>query len=466
MKNLFELYCIDVLVNDVKTNSKEVFLNDAFVCIKGVKVDRHKYIDEAIKRGASFLVVSKGKKYSIPYVKVRNTNKELVNILSNVYSNAKNIGIIAITGTDGKTTTASIIRDIIGNDLCGYIGTNGIKGKYFNNSSENTTPAIEYNYKYLDKFAKEGLKYVAIEASSEGMLHKRLEGFKFKIGILTNFTEDHLNVHKTLKNYLKCKKKVFHNIDKDGTAILNKDDPFYKQFRKSCTCNVITYGKNKYSTLRIMDYELFSNKTKITYMYKKNIFVIESPLVGEFNVYNLSAAILALLSLDYNLSDIRKRILNIKVPYGRCEFLDYKTEYKIFLDYAHTVNGIKSVLTYLNNIKKRKIITVIGSAGGREKEKRPNMGKVAQSLSDIVIYTMDDPRYENTLDIINEMVDESKRNYFIEIDRKKAIYMALNIAEKNDIVAILGKGRDNYMAILDKKILYSDIIVLDDYFKK
>ena len=466
MKSLFDLYCINVLVNDVKTNSKEVFLNDAFVCVKGVNVDRHQYINEAIKRGASFLIVSKGKKYPIPYVKVKNTNKELINILSNVYSDAKNIGIIAITGTDGKTTTASIIRDMIGYDYCGYIGTNGVKGKYFNANSENTTPAIEYNYKYLDKFAKEKLKYATIEASSEGMLHKRLEGFKFKIGILTNFTEDHLNVHKTLKNYLKCKKKVFHNIDKDGLAILNMDDKFYKQFRKSCNCSVVTYGKNKYSTLRIIDYELFPNKTRIKYMLKKNIFIIESPLVGEFNVYNLSAAILTLLSLNYNISEIRKRILNIKTPYGRCEFLNYNTEYKIFLDYAHTVNGIKSVLTYLNSIKKRKIITVIGSAGGREKEKRPSMGKVAQNLSDIVIYTMDDPRYEKVLDIVNEMVDKSKRNYLIEIDRKKAIHMALEMAQKDDIVAILGKGRDNYMAIFDKKILYSDLLVLDNYFKK
>jgi len=129
MKNLFDLYCIDIPINDVKTNSKEVIENDLFVCIKGLNADRHKYIEEAIKNGANSLVVSKGKKYSVPYVKVKNTNKELINIVNNIYSGAKKISLIAITGTDGKTTTASILRDLLGKDICGYIGTNGINGK-------------------------------------------------------------------------------------------------------------------------------------------------------------------------------------------------------------------------------------------------------------------------------------------------------------------------------------------------
>jgi len=466
MKNLFDLYCIDIPINDVKTNSKEVIENDLFVCIKGLNADRHKYIEEAIKNGANSLVVSKGKKYSVPYVKVKNTNKELINIVNNIYSGAKKISLIAITGTDGKTTTASILRDLLGKDICGYIGTNGINGKFIKANSNNTTPSLEVTYKYLDKFYEEGLTYASIEASSEGMLYKRLESLNFKIGVFTNFTEDHLNVHKTRENYLKCKRKVFNKIDKDGFAILNMDDPYYKYFRRSSKGKVLTYGKNKYSKLRIISFEEELGKTKIIYLYNKKKHMIESPLLGEFNVYNLSAAILVLISLGYNFSEIRKRILKITVPKGRCEFLDYKTDYKILIDYAHTENGIKNILTYLNTIKKKRIITVVGSAGGREKEKRKNMGKVSQELSDIVIYTMDDPRYENVIDIINDLIDKSKDNYLIEIDRKKAIIKALKMAEKDDIVAILGKGRDNYMAIKDKKLLYSDVLVLDNYFKE
>lgn len=465
MKNLYDLYCIDVLVNDVKTDSRNVKLNDLFVCIKGVKEDRHKFIDEAISNGASCLVVSKGKKYFVPYVKVKNTNKELVNVVNYLYEGAKKLKLIAVTGTDGKTTTSSIIRDLLGDDLCGYIGTNGIKGKYIRASSENTTPALEVTYKYLNRFYEENLKYVSLEASSEGMLYKRLEGLSFDVAVFTNFTEDHLNVHKTRDNYLKCKRRVFNKVNKDGVAILNRDDPYFSKFKKSCKSKVITYGKNKYSTLRILKYEDLDGKTKIIYRYNKQRYVVESPLLGEFNVYNLSAAICVLLFYGYSFSDIRKKVLAISSPSGRCEFLDYGTNYKICLDYAHTENGIRNVLSYLNSIKKNRIITVVGSAGGREKEKRCKMGKVAQGLSDIVIYTMDDPRYEDVGVIISDLIDKSKDNYLVEFDRSVAIKKALDMASTNDIVAILGKGRDNYMAICDKKVLYSDVLVLDDYFK-
>jgi len=298
------------------------------------------------------------------------------------------------------------------------------------------------------------------------MMHKRLGKLEFKRAILTNFTEDHLNVHKTLENYLKCKRKVFKQISKDGIAILNKDDEYYKKFKASCRCKTLSYGKSKYSRLRILSFKEYSNKTEIKYRYKGKVFEINSPLLGEFTVYNLSAAILTLLSMGYKVSTIRKKVYNIKVPFGRCEFLDYKTPYKIVIDYAHTTNGIKNILTYLNKIKRGKIITVSGSAGGREKEKRKWMGKALQELSDIVIYTEDDPRYEKPGEIINDLIDKSKTNYITIINREKAILKALSLAKNNDIVAILGKGRDNYMAIKDKKVFYSDIHVLDKYFNK
>ena len=438
MKNLFDLYFIDVKVKDIKTNSKEVSKEDVFICIKGVSVDRHEYISEAIKNGASFIVVSKGKNYKVPYIKVKNPNKELSILTDYIYDDAKKINLIAVTGTDGKTTTASIIKDML-KDECGYIGTNGVIGKNYKATCDNTTPPLEKTYKYLDIFYKEGLTYAAIEASSEGMMHKRLGKLEFKRAIFTNFTEDHLNVHKTLENYLKCKRKVFKQISKDGIAILNKDDEYYKKFKASCRCKTLSYGKSKYSRLRILSFKEYSNKTEIKYRYKGKVFEINSPLLGEFNVYNLSAAILTLLSMGYKVSTIRKKVYNIKVPFGRCEFLDYKTPYKIVIDYAHTTNGIKNILTYLNKIKRGKIITVSGSAGGREKEKRKWMGKALQELSDIVIYTEDDPRYEKPGEIINDLIDKSKTNYITIINREKAILKALSLAKNNDIVAILEK---------------------------
>ena len=467
MKNLYDLYSVDILVRDVKTNSKLILDGDVFVCINGVNKDRHFYIDDAVSRGACFLIVSRGGNYSVPYIKVKNTNKELIRVVDYLYNNAKKINIIATTGTDGKTSVSSILRDILGTDNCGYIGTNGIKGKFLNIQSDNTTPSIELMYKSLNNFYSEGLKYASVEISSEGVLHKRVEGLEFDVGIFTNFTNDHLNVHKNIDNYLKCKRKVFNKIKKDGCAVLNKDDLFYSKFRRSCKCkNIITYGKNKFSNLRILSFELSKKGTKIVYLYKGKKFDIKSPLLGEFNVYNLSAAICVLLFYGFDFSYIRKRVLSINIPLGRCEFLNYGTSYDICIDYAHTENGIYNILNFLNLIKKGKIISVLGSAGGRDKGKRAGMGKVSQELSDIVTYTMDDPRNESVESIINDMIDYSNDNYLIETNRKRAIFKALGIAKCNDIVVILGKGRDNYMAIGNDKVLYSDIYVLDNYFSK
>ena len=460
MKNLKELYSCDIDINDVKTNSKEVEFGDIFVCITGNE-DRHKFIDEAIEKGAKYLVVSKKGNYKVPFKVVKNTNKELIRILNNLYSSASKIDLIGVTGTDGKTTTATIIKTLL--DNCGYIGTNGVEGKEIKEDTDNTTPLIEKTYKYLEVLYKEGNKYVAIETSSEGLLTKRLDGLKFKRAILTNITEDHLNVHKTIDNYINSKKLLFKKLDKDGVAILNRDDKYYDSFKK-IKVKKITYGKNKYSNLKIIKYLLNEDNTVIWYRYKSRNYKITSNLLGEFNVYNISAAIATLLSLNYSFDEIIKRISRIKTPKGRCEFLDYSKDYKIVVDYAHTANGIKNILDYLSSIKKSRIITVTGAAGGREKENRQEKGLILQKYSDIVIYTMDDPRYEDPNDIINDMIDKSKNNYNVIIDRESAIKEALSIAKKDDIVAILGKGRDNYMAIEDKKLPYCDIDVLERYF--
>lgn len=460
MKNLYDLYKQDIIIKNVKTNSKEIEESDLFACIKGVVEDRHKYIGEAINNKASFLVVSKGSNYKIPFVKVKSVEKELIRLLKYVYKDYSKHILIGVTGTDGKTTTASIIKDMLDNSS--YIGTNGVISDFINDSLDNTTPSIEKIYYYLDKLKT---KYVSMETSSEGLLHNRLDGLLFKRAILTNITEDHLNVHKTIDNYIKCKKRLFKMLDKDGIAILNRDDTYYDMFKR-INRKKLTYGMNKYSTLRIIDYKLERDYTTINYLYKKKKYIVKSPLLGKFNVYNLSAAILTLLSLGISFDEIIKRIDRIKTPKGRVEFLNYNTNYHIVIDYAHTENGIKEILTYLNAIKKNRIITVTGAAGGREIDNRKKKGIVLQELSDIVIYTMDDPRDEKVIDIINMMIDKTKNNFLIEEDRGEAIKKALDMAEKDDIVAILGKGRDTYMAIQDKKLYYSDIDVLDKYFEK
>lgn len=454
MKNIKELYDTeyDFLVKDIKTSSKDIEKGDLFVCIKGV-VDRHDFIQEAIEKGCGGLVVERGNNYPVPFIKVKNTNEELGRLSKKFYDYHNTLKIIGVTGTDGKTTTALIIRDML--ESCGYIGTNGVKSNKINLNTQNTTPELNLIYKYLKMFEEEELKYASMEVSSEGLLHNRVKGIKYDIGILTNISEDHLNVHKTLSNYINTKIKMFKNIKKEGYAVLNRDDRFYDKFLENCQCHTFSYGYDEKSDLILKKLTLKEEKSIILIEYKKKEYEILSSLKGEYNAYNLLAGIGALLCLGFDIEDIIKRVNNIKQVMGRCEIIN-AGDFKVVLDYAHTANGLKSILSYLEKIKKGKIITVTGSAGGREREKRQEMGRVVQEKSDLVIYTMDDPRFERVIDIINEMKNPEKNNYLIIENRKDAIAKALEIAKKDDLVLVAGKGRDNYMAIEDKHIKYSD----------
>jgi len=468
MKKINELYnCVyDTKIKDIKINSKDVTEGDLFVCTKGINTDRHDFIEEAIENGASFLVVKKDGNYKVPYIKVDDPNKELPILSKKFYDYTDNIlKLIGVTGTDGKTTTSMIIRDLLGHDECGYIGTNGIEGKIFNAQVTNTTPECHILYKYLSMFLKEGLNYTSMETSSEAFYRKRLDSFKFDVGIMTNITGDHLNIHRTFENYIDSKMKLFDQLKPQGVAILNIDDKYYDYF-KNVNRTILTYGKDKNADLRIVDIKEKINGTDITFTFKGKEYNIESPLLGEFNVYNLMASMLCLSCFNIDIDEIISRVKNIRIPKGRCEVFNFNTDYNVVLDYAHTVNGLTSILDYLNKIKQNKIITVTGSAGGREQEKRKEMGKVVLGKSDLVIFTMDDPRNEDPKAIIKEMIDSNHGNYEIIVDRTLAIKHALDIAEKEDIILIAGKGRDSYMAIGDEYIPYCDYDVIKEYFSK
>jgi len=469
MKKLSELYSgyPDTLIKDIKINSKEVEDGDIFVCTMGVTADRHLFIDEAVANGAKAIVVEKDVESTVPVIKVENTNKELPKLASRFYNNPEDkLDIIGITGTNGKTTVASIIQDLIGNDICGYLGTNGIICSKFNESIRNTTPDSDRLYKYFNKFIDSGCKILSMETSSEAFYRKRIEELKFKVGVITNITEDHLNIHKTIENYVECKKELVKQVKDDGFSILNTDDKYFEETKLVANGTILTYGK-KESDLQIININQLEKYTEITLKYKDNNYMVISPLLGEFNVYNLCSAILVLIALGYDINDILSRVNNIKAPSGRIEFLEFGQNYKIVLDYAHTPDAFTKVYDLLNKIKKGRIITITGSAGGREKEKRGPMGKIVLEESDYVIFTMDDPRFEDVNDIINDLVSKSdKNNYEIIIDRKKAIYRAFNIAQDNDIILVAGKGTDNYMAIEDKYLPYSDLEVIKDYFKE
>ena len=445
----------DVFVNDIKINSQEVSKNDMFVCVKGVKADRHDYILDAIKNGASCIVGSKDITCSVPYIKVDNPDDILVSLCKKNYDFDDSLKIIGVTGTDGKTTTTTCIQTLIGKDLCGYIGTNGISCKSFSISSNNSTPDPTILYKYFKKFKDAGCKYVVMEASSEGFFRGRLKDLEFTIGAYTNVTWEHINVHKTFENYLDTKVNLVRQT-KDK-FIINYDEVNHEKFcLKDKT--ILSYGTDKNCTLYIKNYHVLDRYTNVTFVYDKKEYTFISPLLGKFNVYNLACSMLVCLSLGLSMEQLIERCMDIDVS-GRMEIIDLGQPFKVLVDYAHTPNAIDAVLEFVHTLNIDKSIVVVGSAGERDVKKRPIMGDEVIKNASYAIFTADDPRSEDPYVIATQMASniKDKSKYEIETDRSLAIKKAINMAGENDIVLALGKGNEKCQKLASGPIYYSDI---------
>ena len=463
MKKLNELFdCnYDVEIKGIKMNSKEIVPGDLFICTMGVKVDRHDYIDDAIKRGAVALVVSKDiKDVDIPVIKVEDTNKELPILCAKFYDNPeKEIKLIGITGTDGKTSTATIVQYLIGDDTCGYIGTNGRRCSKFDEEINNTTPDSDKLFMYFRDFISAGCDTVAMEASSEAFFRKRLETLTYDIGAITNITREHLNIHGSFENYIDCKCQLFRQVKKDGYCILNKDDEFFETVKDACVGKVLTYGVDKDNDMYIKDYKITPYKTEITFVYNNKEYNITSPLLGKFNIYNLACALLVAIASGKTMEEIIPNIEKIKVS-GRLDSIDLGQNFYVMVDYAHTPNGISNLLEFVHTLDINRSIVVIGSAGERDFLKRPIMGKTVCDNASYAIFTYEDPRSEDPRDIINMLIKDIKDdhdNFEIVVDRHEAIKKAIDMAKEKDMVLILGKGNETYQKLKTETIYFNDI---------
>ena len=464
MKKLSELYPSvnsDVEIKRVCINSKEIKSGDLFVCTMGVTADRHDFIPDAVKNGASAVVVSKDVgDVGVPVVKVSDTNKELPYLCQKFYDYPdKNLTMIGVTGTDGKTSTTTIIQTLIGSDLCGYIGTNGRSCAGFNRDNPNTTPDAQNLYMYLSEFVEYCCKYAAIETSSEAFFRGRLQAMEFDVSAYTNVTSEHLNIHGSFENYLECKKMVFKQTKSDGYCILNHDDPYYEDMKSVCNGKILSYGKDESNDLQIVDYKVYPDHTDINFKYNGELISINSPLMGDFNVYNLACALLCCVGSGFEIKDIIKNIDKLKVS-GRLELLKTDTPYYVMVDYAHTPNGITKLLNFVHTLNINRSIVVIGQAGERDPYKRPKVGNVVVENASYAIFCYEDPRSEDPVNICNDIISELKdthSNYEIVIDRREAIEKAINMANDGDMVLILGKGNETYQKLKNETIYFNDI---------
>lgn len=441
----------------IKSDSRRVKEGDAFVAIKGIKNDGHNYIESAIKNGAKKVIVEHGN-YSVETEIVKNTKDYLKQyVKESLKKITKDMTIIGITGTNGKTTTSYLIYQALNNlgIKCAMIGTLGYYKKKKVESLPNTCPDLALIHELFEDAYKNNYKCVVLEASSQGLEEERLYGIEFDYAIFTNLTHDHLDYHKNIDNYIKAKQKLFKALKPNGISIINVDDEYYKYFTKK---NTITYGF-KNSDYQILEYE--NNKFK----YKNDkIYTVEHKLIGKHNAYNIITSIIVLEQLGIKINKILKQIKTINPPSGRMEIINYNTN-KIIVDYAHTPDAIMQVL---NTVKEYdNLYAVFGCTGNRDKLKRPIMTNMLIDKCKKVIITSDDLYDEEFSDIVSDMLkDNNKENYEIIKNRKKAIEKGISLLEKNDVLLVLGKGHEQYIKEKNKLIKHNDGKFITKIIKK
>lgn len=442
---------------NIEVNSKNIKKGDTFIAIKGNNHDGHDYIKEAIENGASKIIAERGE-YEVETIIVEDTRKYLIEELEKkYYMHISDIKLIGITGTNGKTTTCYLIYQAL-NKLgikCAYIGTIGFYMEKKISDLNNTTPDILELYKILIKCKENNYNYVVMEVSSQGLDMHRLDTLYFDYVVFTNLTQDHLDYHKTMENYALAKQKLFKKIKPNGVSIINVDDEYCKYF---LTKNSITYGFKK-SDYQINDYSLFIDKT-VFYMNNEKY---ETKLIGKYNIYNILVCIILLKQLKIYNENI---IYSLEAPIGRTEKIKYKNNL-IIIDYAHTPDAVSKVISNIKELSPNNIYTIIGCGGNRDKTKRKIMGKISTELSSFVIFTNDNPRYENPDDIISDIILEvDKNNYQIIKNRKKAIKKGIQMLKENDILLVLGKGHEEYQIIKNVKMYFSDKLEVLKYIRR
>ncbi len=442
---------------NIKYNSKKIQKGDTFIALK-TNNDGHKYINDAIKNGATKVVAEYGS-YPVETLLVDNTKEYLVKYLyENYYQEIKDLKLIGITGTNGKTTTCMLLHNML--NMLGrktaYIGTNGFYINKFIKELPNTTPEILDIYELLIEAKKEGCEFVCIEASSHGLAQNRLENLKFDYAIFTNLTHEHLGYHKTMKNYTLAKQKLFTMLRNNKYAIINNDDN-YKNYFILKENNNITYSLNN-GNYYVKEYKITTQNNIFTVVNNNKEYTFTTKLLGKHNIYNSLASIIVLNKIGYSFEEINNVLTIVSGPKGRMENISYNNN-NIIIDYAHTPDGIANVLNTAKELHPNKIITIVGCGGGTgsDRTKRSEMGNLVLSISDKTIFTNDNPRDEDPNQIINDLLKEKiNNNYIIELDRKKAINKGINMLTNNDILLILGKGHENYQIIGNNKTHFND----------
>jgi len=439
----------------VQTDNRKIKPGDIFVCIQGANFDGHNFINSALEKGAALIVCREINKKDIPYIKVKDSRKAAAVIARTVMLPEKiTYTLIGITGTNGKTTTSLILYEALRNlgFRCGWIGTLGyyIEGKKF--PSERTTPDIIELNEIFAQMIKAKVDYVVMEVSSHSLSLDRIYGVKFDYCLFSNLGYDHLDFHQTLENYGKAKMSFFEQGAKDGSiSVINTTDSFGVQIRdmlKEKKAKVYSLGSND-AEFQYLDIKTDISKSSFKLVAENCEISVTSRLIGSFNIQNLGLAALTLYALGFSPEEIHHSLQDIPPVKGRLERVENNCNIGIFIDYAHTPEAIENVLKAVEDLPHKRILTLMGTGGDRDKGKRPLMLKSALNHSDVVIISDDNPRSENPEAIIKDIVSSADifLPWWIIRNRQQAITSIIRLAQKEDIVLICGKGSEDYQEI-------------------
>lgn len=461
---------IDIEIVEIQYDSRKVKAGDVFFCIEGYNVDGHKYVQNAINNGAVAIVCEKSidEYKNCTVIKTEDSRRALAISAANFYDNpSRKMKMIGVTGTNGKTTSAFMIKGILeqGGYKVGLIGTiaNYIEQKKIH--TERTTPESLELHELFNQMVDSKVDYCVMEVSSHSLSLDRVYGIEFCDSIFTNLTQDHLDFHKTFDNYFSAKLKLFHS---SKNSIINIDDSYGEKAYNLISGNKLTYGLNHSADIKASDIKMNSRGSKFTLEHKDNSIEIELKIPGNYNVYNALGSIAVCLSQGIELPVIKLGLQNVQVP-GRCELVggNYNLGFEIILDYAHSPDGLENILKTARGFTKNKLISVFGCGGDRDKTKRPIMGKIGTDLSDYSVITSDNPRNEEPLEIINDVVGEiQKHNFEIIENRREAIKRAIEIARQGDVIVIAGKGHEDYQVLKGKTIHFDEREVVSEIIKE
>ncbi len=474
LKDIAVLECtadLNLDIESVHYDSRKVTPNSLFVAISGFASDGNRFIPMAVQKGAVAVVTAKKPETEVPYILVESDRMALALLGCNFYHHpARSMTMIGVTGTNGKTSTTLLLKQVLEQTKNAKVGLIGTMANMVGDEvipTERTTPESFELQGLFARMRDAGCTHVVMEVSSHAVTLDRIGGVHFDIAAFTNLTEDHLDFHKTMDAYCEAKAELFRRCDR---AVINVDDSYAPRFLCAAACPVLTMAEHGKADLTAEKVELLSDGIRYQAVCRNDKIEVQVPVPGRFTVYNTLTVLGIALQLGISLPDAAEALKTVEGVKGRIEVVPTPgRDYTILIDYAHTPDGLENVLRSVRDFCRGRIISVFGCGGDRDPIKRPIMGHIGVKLADFAVITSDNPRTEDPMAIIRDIVAGVKSDdgeYIVVEDRKSAIRYAMDIAKKDDIIVLAGKGHETYQDIGGTKIHLDEREVVEEYLQK